>query len=417
MKRIRYSKYVPDPAGEMSMEDLLSALSDYLLQSGFQSDMWYEMPEGEQALDDLRRAIEQALMEGDQFDEDMRERLQQMAMDGELDDLVEKLIERMQQEDYISIDRPYEAQPRDPSRPSGVGGQVGDNAQQAKFEITDKSLDFLGFRSLRNLLGSLGKSSFGRHDTRDLATGIEASGASRTYEFGDTLNLDITATLSSAIRREGLTLPLNIEYTDLQVHQCEYQSSCATVLMLDCSHSMILYGEDRFTPAKKVAMALSHLIRTQYPGDSLSLVLFHDSAEEVPLSQLARVKVGPYYTNTREGLRMAQRILQRQRKDMKQIVMITDGKPSALTLEDGRIYKNAFGLDPLVVSQTLEEVSKCKRAGVLINTFMLASDYGLVQFVQKVTEMCRGKAYFTTPYTLGQYLLMDYMSRKTKTIH
>jgi Ca-activated chloride channel family protein len=164
-------------------------------------------------------------------------------------------------------------------------------------------------------------------------------------------------------------------------------------------------------------MALSHLIRTQYPGDSLSLILFHDSAEEVPLSQLARVKVGPYYTNTREGLRLAQRILQRQRKDMKQIVMITDGKPSALTLEDGRIYKNAFGLDPLVVSHTLEEVAKCKRAGILINTFMLASDYGLVQFVQKVTEMCRGKAYFTTPYTLGQYLLMDYMSRKTKTIH
>ena len=417
MKRIRYSKYVPDPAGEMSMEDLLGALSDYLLQSGFQSDMWYEMPEGQQALDDLRRAIEQALMEGDQFDEDMRERLQQMAEDGQLDELIEKLIERMQQEDYISIDRPYEDQPPDPSRQSGVGGQPGENTPQAKFEITDKSLDFLGFKSLRNLLGSLGKSSFGRHDTRDLATGIEASGASRTYEFGDTLNLDITATLSSAIQREGLTLPLNIEYSDLQVHQCEYQSSCATVLMLDCSHSMILYGEDRFTPAKKVAMALSHLIRTQYPGDSLSLVLFHDSAEEVPLSQLARVKVGPYYTNTREGLRLAQRILQRQRKDMKQIVMITDGKPSALTLEDGRIYKNAFGLDPLVVSQTLEEVSKCKRAGVLINTFMLASDYGLVQFVQKVTEMCRGKAYFTTPYTLGQYLLMDYMSRKTKTIH
>jgi Ca-activated chloride channel homolog len=412
MKRIRYSKYVPDPAGEMSMEDLLSALSDYLLRSGFQSDMWFEMPDGEQTLDDLRRAIEQALMEGDQFDDDLRERIQQMAMNGELDELIEKLIERMQQEDYISIDQPF-----DPSRPSSTGGQTGENAPQAKFEITDKSLDFLGFKALRNLLGSLGKSSFGRHDTRDLATGIEASGASRTYEFGDTLNLDITATLSNAIQREGLNLPLNIEYSDLQVHQCEYQSSCATVLMLDCSHSMILYGEDRFTPAKKVAMALSHLIRTQYPGDSLSLVLFHDSAEEIPLSQLARVKVGPYYTNTREGLRMAQRILQRQRKDMKQIVMITDGKPSALTLEDGRIYKNAFGLDPLVVSQTLEEVSKCKRAGVLINTFMLASDYGLVQFVQRVTEMCRGKAYFTTPYTLGQYLLMDYMSRKTKTIH
>ena len=411
MKRIRYSKYVPDPAGEMSLEDLLSALSDYLLRSGFQDSMWYEMPEGEQTLDELKRAIEEALINGEMFDENLREQIERMQAEGQLDELIEQLIERMQQDDYISID-----QPPDPARPSGVGGQTGE-AQQARFEITDKSLDFLGFKSLRNLLGSLGKSSFGRHDTRDLATGIEASGSSKTYEFGDTLNLDITATLSSAIQREGLTLPLNIEYSDLQVHQCEYQSSCATVLMLDCSHSMILYGEDRFTPAKKVAMALSHLIRTQYPGDSLSLVLFHDSAEEVPLGQLARVKVGPYYTNTREGLRLAQRILQRQRKDMKQIVMITDGKPSALTLEDGRIYKNAFGLDPLVVSQTLEEVSKCKRAGVLINTFMLASDYGLVQFVQKVTEMCRGKAYFTTPYTLGQYLLMDYMSRKTKTIH
>ena len=412
MKRIRYSKYVPDPASEMSMEDLLSALSDYFLQSGFNDNFWYELPEGEQTLEQLRRALEQALLGGEMFDEEMRDRLLQMQMDGELEELIEKLIERMQQEDYISIDQPH-----DPTKQSSIGGQIGDAQQQAKFEITDKSLDFLGFKALRDLLGSLGKSSFGRHDTRDMATGIEASGASKQYEFGDTLNLDITATLSSAIQREGLGLPLNLEYRDLQVHQCEYQSSCATVLMLDCSHSMILYGEDRFTPAKKVAMALSQLIRTQYPGDSLSLVLFHDSAEEVPLSQLARVRVGPYYTNTREGLRMAQRILQRQRKDMKQIVMITDGKPSALTLEDGRIYKNAFGLDPLVVSQTLEEVSKCKRAGVLINTFMLASDYGLVQFVQKVTQMCRGKAYFTTPYTLGQYLLMDYMSRKTKTIH
>jgi Ca-activated chloride channel homolog len=411
MRRIRYSKYVPDPAGEMSMEDLLSALSDYLLQSGFQNYMFYEMPDGEQTLDALRQAIEQALMDSDLFDEEMRERLQQMRMEGALDELIEKLIERMEQEDFISVE-----DPPDVSQPSSAGGQVGEG-QQTKFEITDKSLDFLGYKALRDLLGSLGKSSFGRHDTRDMATGIETSGASKLYEFGDTLNLDITATLSSAIQREGLTLPLNIEYSDLNVHQCEYQSSCATVLMLDCSHSMILYGEDRFTPAKKVAMALSQLIRTQYPGDSLSLVLFHDSAEEVPLAQLARVKVGPYYTNTREGLRLAQRILQRQRKDMKQIVMITDGKPSALTMEDGRIYKNAFGLDPLVVSQTLEEVSKCKRAGVLINTFMLASDAGLVSFVQKVTEMCRGKAYFTTPYTLGQYLLMDYMSRKTKTIH
>lgn len=424
MKFTKYSKYVPDPAGEMSMEDLLSALSDYLLQSGFQNPYmgFYEMQQGEHTMEDLRKAIEQALESGalddmlDMDSERIEEMLNEIKAQGKMDELIDQIIQRMEQENFINVDRPFE-NPYENSDPSSVGGQTGQAQDQVKFEVTDKGLDFLGYRTLRDLLASLGKSSFGRHDTRDLATGVETSGAAKQYEFGDALNLDITATLSSAIQREGLTVPLNIEYSDLQVHQCEYQSSCATVVMLDCSHSMILYGEDRFTPAKKVAMALSQLIRTQYPGDSLSLVLFHDSAEELPISQLARVKVGPYYTNTREGLRVAQRILQRQRKDMKQIVMITDGKPSALTLEDGRIYKNAFGLDPLVVSKTLEEVSRCKRSGILINTFMLASDFGLVQFVQKVSEMCRGKAYFTTPERLGEYVLMDYMSRKMKTIH
>src|SRR5256885_15193326 len=412
MRRIRYSKYVPDPAGDMSLEDLLGALSDYLLGSGFQENMWYEMRDGEQSLEALKRAIEEALLNGELFDQEMRDRLDQMQMEGELDQLIEQLIERMQQEDYISIDQPH-----DPAKNSSVGGQVGEGQQQARFEITDKSLDFLGFKALRDLLGSLGKSSFGRHDTRDMATGIETSGASKPYEFGDTLNLDITATLSNAIQREGLEMPLNIEYRDLQVHQCEYQSACATVLMLDCSHSMILYGEDRFTPAKKVAMALSHLLRTQYPGDSLSLILFHDSAEEIPLSQLARVKVGPYYTNTREGLRLAQRLLQRQRKDMKQIVMITDGKPSALTESDGRIYRNPFGLDPRVVALTLKEVANCRRQGILVNTFMLARDYELVAFVKKVSQICSGKAYFTTPYTLGQFVLMDFLNKKTRLVH
>ena len=410
MKRVRYTKYTGDPASEMSLEDLLKALSEYLLDSGF-SDPFSRFAEldGEHTIENLREALRQALEAGDQFDEQMQERLDQMAANGELDELIEQLIERMEQENYISVE--------ESSRPSSPAGQTGMPQGQVRFEVTDKSLDFLGFKTLRDLLGSLGKSSYGRHDTRHWATGIEASGASKPYEFGETLNLDTTATLSAAIAREGIRLPFNLEYSDLHVHQCEYQSSCATVVMLDCSHSMILYGEDRFTPAKKVAMALSHLIRTQYPGDSLSLVLFHDSAEEMPVSQLARVKVGPYYTNTREGLRVAQRVLERQRKDMKQIVMITDGKPSALTLPDGRIYKNAFGLDPLVVSETLEEVARCKRSNIMINTFMLASDFGLVQFVQKVTKMCRGKAYFTTPDTLGEYLLMDYMSRKMKTIH
>ena len=417
MKRVKYSKYIPNLADEVSLNDLMEALSDFLLESGFESEFgqYYRSGNGDDQLDALREAIREALLNSDFFDEEMREQMQQMQSEGQLEELIDEVIGRMEQEGFVTITAPH-----DSTRLSTTVGSVGqDQSRQrpVKFEVTDKGLDFLGYRTLRDLLGSLGRASFGRHDTRDTATGVETSGTSKLYEFGDTMNMDINATLSSAIRREGLGLPLAIEYSDLHVHQCEYESSCATVLMLDCSHSMILYGEDRFTPAKKVAMALSQLIRTQYPGDTLSLVLFHDSAEELPLSQLARVRVGPYYTNTREGLRLAQRILQRQRKDMKQIIMITDGKPSAITLPDGRIYKNAFGLDPMVVSQTLEEVAKCKRAGVMINTFMLASDRGLVQFVQKITEMCRGKAYFTTPYTLGQYLLMDYMSRKTKTVH
>jgi Ca-activated chloride channel family protein len=396
------------------MEDLMELLSDFLLESGFENEFsrFYQIGEGDRSLDALRAAILDALRKGDLFDDEMREQLEQMQAEGRLEKLIDDILDRMEQEDYVTVSPPH-----DPAQPSTTPGKVSQAQDEIRFEVTDKGLDLLGYRTLRDLLGALGKSNFGWHDTRDMATGIEASGASKPYEFGDTLNLDITATLSNAIQREGLHLPLKLEHKDLQIYQCEYQSSCATVLMLDCSHSMILYGEDRFTPAKKVAMALSQLIRTQYPGDTLSLVLFHDSAEELPLSQLARARVGPYYTNTREGLRVAQRILHRQRKDMKQIIMITDGKPSALTLEDGRIYKNAFGLDPLVVSKTLEEVSKCKRTGVMINTFMLASDYGLVEFVQKVTEICRGKAYFTTPYTLGEYLLMDYVSRKMRTIH
>ena len=411
MKSVRYTKFVGDLASDIDMESLLQALSEYLLDSGFR-DPYAQFQELDHNLDDLREALRRILQSGEFLNPEMQQQIDQMAAEGKLDEFIDKLIERMQQENYISSMRQQSE-----TQMSQPGGQVGDVQGEVRFEVTDKSLDFLGYKALRDLLGSLGKSSFGRHDTRHWATGIEVSGGSQRYEFGDTLNLDINTTLSSAIQREGLSLPLNLEYEDLHVHQCEYQSSCATVVMLDCSHSMILYGEDRFTPAKRVAMALSHLIRTQYPGDSLSLVLFHDSAEEMPVSQLARVKVGPWYTNTREGLRVAQRILARQRKDMKQIVMITDGKPSALTLPDGRIYKNAYGLDPLVVSETLEEVSRCKRAGVMINTFMLASDFGLVQFVHKVSEMCRGKAYFTTPDTLGEYLLMDYINHKSRTIH
>jgi Ca-activated chloride channel family protein len=420
-KYIRYTKYTGEAADGVDLQELVKRLSDFFLQSGFESQ-FYGLSEmdPEKSMEALRQAIQRALEEGDLLPtQEMQDLLDGTPeqMDAKMKELIDQLVDRLMEEGYVTGQPQVTAPPEKTPRGQVGQGRDRDRENDAHFEITDKTIDFLGFKTLKDLMGSLGKSSFGRHDTRDLATGVESGGISRPYEFGDTLNLDISGTLFNAVRREGSKVPIELDYPDLMVHQTEYQSSCATVLLLDCSHSMILYGEDRFTPAKKVALALSHLIRTQYPGDSLHLVLFHDSAEEMPLGELARVQVGPYYTNTREGLRLARRILSRQKKDMKQIVMITDGKPSALTLDDGRIYKNAFGLDPLVVTQTLEEVGRCRRSGILINTFMLASDYSLVHFVQKVTELCRGKAYFTTPYTLGQYLLMDYMQKKTRHIH
>jgi Ca-activated chloride channel family protein len=404
---IRYHKYLGELWEDLNLEELVSELSDFLLQSGFgdEGSDW----DGA-GLEALEEAILEALTRRGLLSD---EELDQLMGDGDaLERFLQKVIERLVREGYLKT---MENQPfHDPTQ---GGGRMGPAGPPVRFELTEKGIDFLGYRTLRDLLGSLGKSSFGRHDTRDLSTGVEASGESKPYEFGDTLTLDVSGTLLSALSRQGLSVPIDIDYRDLLVRQSEYHSSCATVLMLDCSHSMILYGEDRFTPAKKVALALSHLIRTQYPGDTLHLVVFHDSAEEVPLSQLSRVRVGPYYTNTREGLKLAQRILARETKDMKQIVMITDGKPSALTETDGRIYRNPFGLDPRVVALTLKEVANCRRQAIMVNTFMLARDYELVAFVKKVSEMCRGKAYFTTPYTLGQFILMDYMNKKTRTVH
>jgi Ca-activated chloride channel family protein len=427
------------------MDELMSKLSDLLLSSGFDNP-WDPSGGMDRTLQALHDAILEALFSGGVLPPDVVDRLFGDQAEGseeeireQLEQLIQQIIQRMQESGYITGAPDLESERQ---RRAQVGGPGEGDPQQVQFEVTDKALDFLGFRALRDLLGSLGHSSAGRHDTRDLATGVETSGAPKPYEFGDTLNIDATATILNAVSRNAaerqaaaeagggsayqpepgaapavVTSGIDIDYQDLMVAQGEYQSSCATVLMLDCSHSMILYGEDRFTPAKRVAMALAHLIRTQYPGDTLQAVLFHDSAEEIPIRELGRVRVGPYYTNTREGLRLARRLLEKQRKDMRQIVMITDGKPSALTQPDGRIYKNAFGLDPFVIAETFAEVSACARAGIMINTFMLARDYDLVAFVRRVAAMCRGKAYFTTPYTLGQYVLMDYMDKKTKTVH
>jgi Ca-activated chloride channel homolog len=441
--KYRYTKYTGDLLDEIDLEDLVSKLSDLLLSSGF-SNPWGDPQSGneDRSMQALHDAILEALFSGGVLSEEALQQLLGEPADGDqeaarqqLEDLIQKIIEKMMDQGFVTGAPDLEGE-RDHRR--GTGGGMGEDAGPVRFEVTDKALDFLGYRALRDLLGSVGRSSAGRHDTRHLATGVEAIAAPKPYEFGDTMNLDPSSTILNAVQRihaesrlkpastsvgadggAGFDRPGGIEvsYEDLMVAQSEYQSSCATVIMLDCSHSMILYGEDRFTPAKRVALALSHMIRTQYPGDSLHAVLFHDSAEEVPLKQLGRVRVGPYYTNTREGLRLARRILERQKKDMRQIVMITDGKPSALTRPDGQIYKNAFGLDPYIVAETFTEVNACQKAGIMINTFMLARDHDLVAFVRRVASICRGKAYFTTPYTLGQYVLMDYMDRKTKTIH
>ena len=437
MKFTRYSKFKGLDVSSINLGDLMDALSDSVLNSGYDDDYYWtrQRRDPDTSLDALRRALLQAMIEQGMIDE---QQVLEMLADNDgkfkgslLEEMLNQLIERLVEEGYLKLREEQAQQARDRMR--GGPGELGEPLpRNVHFEVTEKGLDFLGYKTLRGLLGSLGKSSAGRHDTHHLSTGVEAAAASKPYEFGDTINLDVNTTLMSAIKREGLGLPLNLEYGDLHVHQCDYQSSCATVVMLDCSHSMILYGEDRFTPAKKVALALAHLIRTQYPGDSLKIVLFHDSAEELPLAKLATTQVGPYHTNTAEGLRLSRRLLQSQRKEMKQIVMVTDGKPTACFLEEKtsvaaggsdrarrmpslqgrRLYKNPMGLDPFVMDTTLSEVQACRKAGIMINTFMLASDYYLVEFVKQMSAMTNGKAYFANPENLSQFVLIDFMKRR-----
>ncbi|HKS06395.1 MAG TPA: VWA domain-containing protein [Gemmatimonadaceae bacterium] len=416
-----YTKFSPELADAVDLQALLDKLADFLLQSGFAGGPQYHPYWGEtgddadRSLDGLRRAILDALIESGQFTPEM---LAALRGDGDedseakLSELLDDLVKRLTEEGFITT----KEAPRMPGRHHGVAGLAREAARDVQFDLTSRGIDFLGYKTLRSLLQGFGKSSFGSHDTPHLATGVESDSWSKPYEFGDVLNLDVNATLANAIARSGkLGVPIDLDYPDLMVRQAEYRSSCATVLMLDTSHSMILYGEDRFTPAKKVALALTHLIRTQYPGDTLRVVLFHDNAEEIPLATLARAQVGPYHTNTAQGLKLARRLLLAQKKDMRQIVMITDGKPSALTMPDGRLYKNSGWIDPLIYAETLREVAACRKAGVVINTFMLARDQQLVEFVRAVSAIARGRAYFTNTMTLGQYVLMDFLRRKSKT--
>ena len=416
MPATRYSKYEAT-LDDLDMADLMKMIQDRLLESGFQRNPWDPDPDYQQTMQDLYDAIAEALINNELVNEQTIEQAMNAEnwMDSKLGEMVKELAQRLEQEGYLKPQGGDE--PGDPNAP-GQGGQGPDrDPGQVKFELTNKAIDFLGYRTLKEVLGGAGKSSIGAHDTKFQTTGVEAISESKPYEFGDTMNIDMGETFKNAAKHGLEDGKLQLDYGDLQVMQSEYHSSAATVVMLDCSHSMILYGEDRFTPAKQVALALAHMIHTQYRGDVIKFVLFHNGAEEIPLAKLAQAQVGPYHTNTAEGLRLAQKILKRQNKDMKQIVMITDGKPSAITLPNGRVYKNAYGLDPMVLGETLREVGACRRQGIQINTFMLARDPELIAFVQRVSQMTRGKAYFTTPHTIGQYVLQDFQSRRTKMVN
>ncbi|HYM59847.1 MAG TPA: VWA domain-containing protein [Thermoanaerobaculia bacterium] len=271
--------------------------------------------------------------------------------------------------------------------------------------------------ALDEIFGGLQKSAVGSHSVVTAGQGTERLTETRAYRFGDDpMAIDSVRTLQNAMKHGDPSDDIRITEADLEVFETEHNSSCATVVMIDISHSMILYGEDRITPAKKVALALTELILTKYPKDAIDVLLFGDEAVEVPISEIPYVKVGPYHTNTKAGLELAQNILRRRKHNNKQIFMITDGKPSALT-EGGHLYTNSFGLDMKIVNRTLEEADRCRRAGIPITTFMLATDPMLVNFIEQLSKINRGRAFYTSPDRLGEYILADYIRNRRKFVH
>jgi uncharacterized protein with von Willebrand factor type A (vWA) domain len=286
--------------------------------------------------------------------------------------------------------------------------------ERNRFRLTARGGRRIRDDSLDQIFSSLRKSPLGgNHDTPHNGAGIERLSETKPFRFGDQpSNLDFSATLSNAIRREGLDR-IKIQEDDLEVYETEHQTTCATALMIDISHSMILYGEDRITPAKNVAMALAQLILTRYPKDSLHVLVFGDDAREVKVNDIPFIQVGPFHTNTKAGLELGRQILKRKKNVNRQIFMVTDGKPSAI-FEYGRIYKNPYGLDRKIVNKTLDEAVKCRREKIAITTFMIADDPWLVDFVNKLTEANRGRAYFSSLNELGQYMFVDYIRNRRR---
>ena len=287
--------------------------------------------------------------------------------------------------------------------------------QDGQFDVTSKGNRRIRQDSLDRVFSNLRKAPGGEHPTRDTGQGIERQSETRPFRYGDEpSNIDFPSSISNAIKRAGID-HLSLNEDDLEVYETEHLASCATVLAIDISHSMILYGEDRITPAKNVALALSQLILTRYPKDKLHVVVFGDNAGQVEVEDIPFIKVGPYHTNTKEALELSRRILKRHRYHNKQIFMITDGKPSAIT-EYGRLYKNPYGLDRKIVNKTLDEAVQCRRDKIEITTFMIARDRWLVNFVNTLTKVNRGRAYFSSLDRLGEYIFVDYIRNRRQTL-
>jgi len=269
--------------------------------------------------------------------------------------------------------------------------------------------------AFEQIFSSLVKGAPGYHPMRASGEGVETLPETKPYAFGDDLaRIDSVRSLANALKRTQGDLTLAEE--DLEVFETEHQTACATVVAIDISHSMVLYGEDRITPAKTVALALTELITTKYPKDHLAVITFGDRAERIEIRDLAYLEAGPFHTNTRDALQLARGLLARQKQPNKQIILITDGKPSAIT-ENGQIYKNPFGLDLRIVNLTLEEADRCRRQKIVITTFMIATDSLLQQFVDQLTKINRGRAYFASPDNLGEFLLADYIRNRKSRVH
>jgi uncharacterized protein with von Willebrand factor type A (vWA) domain len=295
-------------------------------------------------------------------------------------------------------------------------GYIKENENETDtYKITPKTEREIRQKSLDEIFGKLKKSASGNHNTPFSGEGDEKTSERRSFQFGDLYeNIDVTSSLKNAQIQHGFD-DFKLTEDDLEIEEREYKTSTSTVLMIDISHSMILYGEDRITPAKKVAMALTELITTKYPKDTIDLIVFGDDAWPIEIKDLLYLQVGPYHTNTVAGLELAMDILRRRKNKNKQIFMITDGKPTCLKI-GAKYYKNSFGLDRKIINKTFDRAAQCKRLGITVTTFMIARDPYLQQFIRDFTIVNKGRAYYSSLTKLGEYLFEDFVKNRRKTL-